>query len=100
MSVKRLCLLAANMLAVLMLCVPNAAKAQNRQFSFAYDQPKTSGYGAGAGVINYAPAIDARGASVEAVARLAQVMEADRAAFATKTIAVIQQARRARVPGL
>ena len=48
----------------------------------------------------YAPAIDARGASVEAVARLAQVLEADRASFASRTVATIQQARRGRVPGL
>ncbi|MFZ2652231.1 MAG: TRAP transporter substrate-binding protein [Burkholderiaceae bacterium] len=30
----------------------SAALAQNRQFSFAYDQPKTSGYGAGAEMFN------------------------------------------------
>lgn len=30
----------------------SAAVAQNRQFSFAYDQPKTSGYGAGAEMFN------------------------------------------------
>ena len=56
--------------------------------------------GTSGGAIVYSPAIDARGASVEAVARLAQVMEADRAAFATRTVATIQQARRARVPGV
>jgi len=28
------------------------ALAQSRQFSFAYDQPKTSGYGAGAEIFN------------------------------------------------
>jgi len=50
--------------------------------------------------IIYAPNIDARGASVEAVARLAQIVEQDRASFASKTIATIQQARRGRVPGL
>jgi hypothetical protein len=55
---------------------------------------------AGGGVITYAPAIDARGASVEAVARLAQIMEADRASFASRTVATIQMARRGRVPGL
>jgi hypothetical protein len=52
------------------------------------------------GSIVYSPAIDARGASVEAVARLAQVLEQDRATFATRTIATIQQARRGRVAGL
>src|SRR5512143_2589422 len=30
----------------------SAALAQNRQFSFAYDQPKSSGYGAGAEMFN------------------------------------------------
>lgn len=34
--------------AVLMLAA--TAQAQNRQFSFAYDQPKTSAYGFGADV--------------------------------------------------
>jgi hypothetical protein len=58
-------------------------------------------FGAGSGnAINYAPSIDARGASPEAVARLAQILEQDRAQFATKTIAVIQQARLGRVRGL
>jgi hypothetical protein len=52
------------------------------------------------GAIVYSPAIDARGASVEAVARLAQIMEADRATFASRTVATIQSARRGRVPGL
>jgi len=54
----------------------------------------------GSGSFVYSPAIDARGASVEAVARLAQIMEADRASFASRTVATIQQARRGRVPGL
>jgi hypothetical protein len=52
------------------------------------------------GSITYAPAIDARGASVEAVARLAQIIEQDRAMFASRTVATIQQARRGRVPGV
>jgi hypothetical protein len=52
------------------------------------------------GAIVYSPAIDARGASVEAVARLAAVMEQDRASFASRTVATIQMARRGRVPGL
>lgn len=54
----------------------------------------------GSGSIVYSPAIDARGASVEAVARLAQIIEQDRAMFASRTVATIQQARRGRVPGL
>jgi hypothetical protein len=54
----------------------------------------------GTGAITYAPAIDARGASVEAVARLAQIIEQDRAMFASRTVATIQQARRGRVPGV
>jgi hypothetical protein len=60
----------------------------------------TRGMMGGGGAITYAPAIDARGASVEAVARLAQIMEQDRATFASRTVATIQQARRGRVPGL
>ena len=55
---------------------------------------------AGASSIVYSPAIDARGASVEAVARLAQIMEADRASFASRTVQTIQQARRGRIPGI
>lgn len=54
----------------------------------------------GGGAIVYSPAIDARGASVEAVARLAQIMEQDRATFASRTVATIQSARRGRVAGL
>jgi hypothetical protein len=54
----------------------------------------------GGGAITYSPMIDARGASVEAVARLAQILEQDRASFATRTVLTIQQARRGRVPGL
>ena len=54
----------------------------------------------GGGAIVYSPAIDARGASVEAVARLAQIMEADRASFASRTVQTIQQARRGRIPGI
>jgi hypothetical protein len=56
--------------------------------------------GSQGGAIVYSPAIDARGASVEAVARLAQIMEADRATFASRTVATIQQARRARIAGV
>jgi hypothetical protein len=56
--------------------------------------------GGSGGSIVYSPAIDARGASVDAVARLAQILEADRASFATRTVQTIQQARRGRVPGL
>jgi TRAP-type transport system periplasmic protein len=32
--------------------LPTALSAQSRQFSFAYDQPKTSGYGVGAEIFN------------------------------------------------
>ena len=60
---------------------------------------RTMGGGSGGSII-YSPAIDARGASVDAVARLAQIMEQDRASFASRTVATIQQARRGRVPGL
>jgi tripartite ATP-independent transporter DctP family solute receptor len=34
------------------MAAPSAALAQKREFSFAYDQPKTSGYGAGADMFN------------------------------------------------
>ena len=57
------------------------------------------GMGAGGSIV-YSPAIDARGASVDAVARLAQILAEDRASFANRTVATIQQARRSRVPGL
>jgi hypothetical protein len=50
--------------------------------------------------IVYSPAIDARGASVEAVARLAQVLEQDRRTFTARTVDVIQRARRGRIPGI
>src|SRR5438128_11152979 len=44
--------IAAPVCAALMLCAPTALQAQSRQFSFAYDQPKSSGYGAGAELFN------------------------------------------------
>lgn len=56
--------------------------------------------GGGGGAITYAPSIDARGASVEAVARLEQIMERDRASFEIRTVRAIQSARRSRVPGV
>jgi hypothetical protein len=56
--------------------------------------------GSNAGSIIYSPAIDARGASVEAVARLAQVLEQDRKTFTARTVDVIQRARRSRIPGI
>ena len=53
MSAKHLCsLIAAMILAAFAGLPPSAALAQSRQFSFAYDQPKTSGYGAGAEIFN------------------------------------------------
>src|SRR5437763_5086398 len=44
--------IAAPVCAALILCAPTALQAQTRQFSFAYDQPKSSGYGAGAEMFN------------------------------------------------
>jgi len=44
--------IAAPVCAALILCAPTALQAQTRQFSFAYDQPKSSGYGAGAELFN------------------------------------------------
>ena len=53
MSAKALSALAfAVTLAASTVLPPPAAYAQSRQFSFAYDQPKTSGYGAGADIFN------------------------------------------------
>ena len=53
MFVNRLCLLiAAHVCAALVLFAPTGSQAQTRQFSFAYDQPKSSGYGAGAELFN------------------------------------------------
>jgi tripartite ATP-independent transporter DctP family solute receptor len=43
---------AALVLAAFVGLPQSAAFAQSRQFSFAYDQPKTSGYGAGAEIFN------------------------------------------------
>ena len=48
MSVMRLSTLHALVLGAVLATVSTAALAQNRAFSFAYDQPKSSGYGAGA----------------------------------------------------
>jgi len=49
MSVNRACSLFSAFLLVAVAAVgPSAALGQNRQFSFAYDQPKSSGYGVGA----------------------------------------------------
>jgi tripartite ATP-independent transporter DctP family solute receptor len=45
-------LVAAIMLAAFAGLPQSASFAQSRQFSFAYDQPKTSGYGAGAEMFN------------------------------------------------
>jgi tripartite ATP-independent transporter DctP family solute receptor len=47
-SPKHLCSFIAAVLMAAIAGFPSAALAQNRQFSFAYDQPKTSGYGIGA----------------------------------------------------
>ena len=44
--------IAAPVCAALTLCTPTVLQAQTRQFSFAYDQPKSSGYGAGAELFN------------------------------------------------
>lgn len=44
----RLASVAGVLLAIGLVAAPSGAFAQNRQFSFAYDQPKTSGYGIGA----------------------------------------------------
>ena len=48
MSVTRLSILHGFVLGAALATASTAALAQNRQFSFAYDQPKSSGYGAGA----------------------------------------------------
>lgn len=52
MSVTRLSSLISALLFGAALLAASAASAQNRQFSFAYDQPKTSGYGVGAEIFN------------------------------------------------
>lgn len=53
MDASRRALLARGLLVGLALVMaPAGASAQTRQFSFAYDQPKTSGYGAGADMFN------------------------------------------------
>jgi hypothetical protein len=54
--------------------------------------------GSSGDAIVYSPAIDARGASVEAVARLAQIMEQDRATFELRTVTAIRRARLHRIP--
>ena len=48
MSATRLSILHGLVLGAALATASTAALAQNRQFSFAYDQPKSSGYGAGA----------------------------------------------------
>jgi TRAP-type transport system periplasmic protein len=49
MSFKRVSpLISALLFAIGFITASSAALAQNRQFSFAYDQPKNSGDGAGA----------------------------------------------------
>ncbi len=53
MSAKHLCSFIAPLLLAAFVGLPSsAALAQSRQFSFAYDQPKTSGYGVGAEIFN------------------------------------------------
>jgi hypothetical protein len=56
--------------------------------------------GSSGGAIVYSPQIDARGASVEAVMRLAQIIEQDKQTFELRTVNAIQRAKRGRVPGL
>src|SRR5262245_26841066 len=48
MSLMRLSTLSALVFGAALAMMSTAALAQNRTFSFAYDQPKSSGYGAGA----------------------------------------------------
>ena len=48
MSVMRLSTLSALVFGAALAMASTATLAQNRTFSFAYDQPKSSGYGAGA----------------------------------------------------
>ena len=53
MSVNRVSsLLCALLFAAVAITAPSAALAQTRAFSFAYDQPKSSGYGVGAEMFN------------------------------------------------
>jgi len=53
MSVSRYRLLAGGLLVGMALATAtSAAFAQKREFSFAYDQPRNSGYGAGADMFN------------------------------------------------
>jgi tripartite ATP-independent transporter DctP family solute receptor len=51
-SHKHLCAFVAAIVLAALAGLPSAALAQSRQFSFAYDQPKTSGYGIGAEMFN------------------------------------------------
>ena len=52
MSVIRLSSILSGLVLCAGLAASSAALAQNRQFSFAYDQPKNSGYGVGAEMFN------------------------------------------------
>jgi len=52
MSVMRFSTLPALVLGAVLAASSTAALAQNRTFSFAYDQPKSSGYGVGATIFN------------------------------------------------
>ena len=52
MSVFRAASLASALIVAGTLLTASAASAQNRTFSFAYDQPKNSGYGVGATIFN------------------------------------------------
>ena len=52
MSHKHPCTFVAAIVLAALAGLPSAALAQSRQFSFAYDQPKTSGYGIGAEMFN------------------------------------------------
>jgi tripartite ATP-independent transporter DctP family solute receptor len=52
MSAIRLSSILSGLVLCAGLAASSAALAQNRQFSFAYDQPKSSGYGAGAEMFN------------------------------------------------
>lgn len=70
--------------------------------SLARSSPSSFGGNSGGGIgsITYAPRIDARGADVEAVARLERAIQNDRDQLSSRVIATVQKARASNVRGV
>lgn len=62
--------------------------------------PSAGGGSSGALNVNYSPNIDARGADIEAVARLERAIQNDREQFGARVVATVQKARASNLRGI